>query len=62
MPTRLLSQMGSHSLWGDVFFPQVSLRDCYNVSVFLAPSVVGLGFPSPGYSSICVGPGGAGRG
>lgn len=27
----------------DPCFPQVSLRDCHNVSVFLAPSVVGLG-------------------
>ncbi|XP_047694070.1 adenine nucleotide translocase lysine N-methyltransferase isoform X3 [Prionailurus viverrinus] len=26
---------------------KVSLRDCHNVSVFLAPSVVGLGFASP---------------
>lgn len=30
--------------WGDFLFLQVSLRDCHNVSVFLAPSVVGLGF------------------
>uniref|UniRef100_A0A8C0DV50 Adenine nucleotide translocase lysine N-methyltransferase n=1 Tax=Balaenoptera musculus TaxID=9771 RepID=A0A8C0DV50_BALMU len=26
---------------------KVSLRDCHNVSVFLAPSVVGLGFADP---------------
>lgn len=43
----------------------MSLRDCYNVSVFLAPSVVGLGFASPrggpGHPSICVGPGAAGK-
>lgn len=38
---------GSIPCCGDFLFLQVSLRDCYNVSVFLAPSVVGLGFASP---------------
>lgn len=33
---------------GDLLFLQVNLRDCHNVSVFLAPSVVGLGCASPG--------------
>lgn len=47
MPTRPLPGLESHSLMGDLFFPQVSLRDCHNVSVFLAPSVVGLRFASP---------------
>uniref|UniRef100_A0A8C5XW72 Adenine nucleotide translocase lysine methyltransferase n=1 Tax=Microcebus murinus TaxID=30608 RepID=A0A8C5XW72_MICMU len=37
---------------------KVSLRDCHNVSVFLAPSVVGLGFVTPlgsaGHTSVCL--------
>uniref|UniRef100_A0A8C7BBT1 Hydroxyacylglutathione hydrolase like n=1 Tax=Neovison vison TaxID=452646 RepID=A0A8C7BBT1_NEOVI len=45
---------------------KVDLRDCRNVSVFLAPSVVGLGLPVAGEAQDvlpeCVRPGGAGQG